>query len=362
MLRNDDGEIIAILSSGMDITERKKTEERFKKLFNASPDPIYLVDQDGVFKEVNEAAVEKLGYEKDEIVGENLLDISFFPPETKEKIIENFEKRLNGEDFSPYRIKAETKKGKELTAEINAAIIEEQGEAVGTIGIARDVTELVKSEERKDFFYTLLRQDLRSKYQTIQGFLQLIEEGELSEEQRDHLKKGLSAGKEADEILNMAKKLEEIGESDWTAEKKIVKVLNHTVDDISDLLESEGVQIEKNHPEKIPKVKVDYSLKTLLSQTLVTRIQSSNCDNIRIDAKEREDDILLSIEDDGKQLPEEIKNLFSGDVYTGETTGIGGVRYYMLREIAEHNDCRIEVKDSDMGGVRFNVRLKKAEG
>ncbi|MEF8874283.1 MAG: MEDS domain-containing protein [Candidatus Thermoplasmatota archaeon] len=361
VLRDDDGEIIAILSSGMDITERKKAEEKFKKLFNASPDPIYLVDQDGVFEEVNEAAAEKLGYEKDEIVGENLLDISFFPPEAKEKIIENFKKRLNGEDFPPYRIKVETKKGKELTAEINAALIEEQGEPVGTIGIARDVTELKKSEERKEFLSTLLRQDLRSKYQTIQGYFQLLEdEADYSGKQKEYLEKSMRAGREADEILDLAKDLKDIEESKSLTEKDIVKIFEHVLENISGLVEEERVEIEENYPEEIGKVEGDYSLKTLFTQLLALRIQTSKCDKIRIEASEREKDLLLKIEDDGKQVSKEIKNLFSGDVYTGETTGAGGVRYYMLREIAEHNDCRIEVKDSELGGARFDVHLKKA--
>ncbi|KXB07587.1 hypothetical protein AKJ51_00830 [candidate division MSBL1 archaeon SCGC-AAA382A20] len=39
-----------------------------------------------MFREVNEAAVEVLGYEKEEIKGKSPSEVSFFPPETKEKI------------------------------------------------------------------------------------------------------------------------------------------------------------------------------------------------------------------------------------------------------------------------------------
>ncbi len=361
-VRNDEDEIVSLIASGKNITRRKKAEERFKKLFNASPDPTYLVDEDGVFQEVNEAAIETLGYEREDIIGKHLLEVPFFPSETKEKIVENFEKRLEGKEFSPYRIKAETKNGELLFAEINATLIKEGGDVTGTIGIARDITEQKKAEERKDFLNTLLRQDLRSKYQIIQGYHQMLgEEAVLSEELREYLEKSIGAAREADGILELAKKLEEIEKTEWKAEKDVLKVLEHVTQDLSNILDEYGIKIEENYPEKISKVEGGYSLNILISQILLTRIRLSKCDDIRIDVKERKEDILLTIEDNGKRLPNGIKNLFSGDIYTGETTGIGGARYYMLREIAEYNDARIEVKDSDMSGVRFEIHLERVQ-
>lgn len=71
--------------------------------------------------------------------------------------------------------------------------------------------------------------------------------------------------------------------------------------------------------------------------------------------------IFLEKEDGGEGLSEDIKKLFSGEAYIGGTTGAGGVRYYIIRKIAEHNNADIEVKDSKLGGARFEVYLKKAE-
>ncbi|KXA95007.1 hypothetical protein AKJ36_01715 [candidate division MSBL1 archaeon SCGC-AAA259I07] len=108
----------------------------------------------------------------------------------------------------------------------------------------------------------------------------------------------LGAGREADEILALAKKLEEIEETEWVAEKDIVKVLEHVMDDISDLVERKGIEIEEEYPDTMKKVKGYYSLNTLFTQLLVTRIQISKCNKIKIYAREREEDILLKIEDD----------------------------------------------------------------
>lgn len=45
---------------------------------------------------------------------------------------------------------------------------------------------------------------------------------------------------------------------------------------------------------------------------------------------------------------------------TRETTGAGGVRYYMLREIVGYNNAKKEVQDSKLGGARFEIYLQKA--
>lgn len=222
--------------------------------------------------------------------------------------------------------------------------------------------ELRRSEQRKDFLNTLLRQDLSSKYRTIQGYLQLFEDiDDLSEEQEEYLEKAVNGGKEVGEILELAKKLEEIEEIERIDEKDIINVLKQVIDDNSKLIEKEGVEIEKKYPKSLGKVKGDHSLKLIFSQILITRIQTFNTDKVKIEAKKQENDdnILIRIKDNGESLPKDLKNMFSGESYTGETTGVGGFRYHMIREIAEHNNAEIEVQDSEQDGSRFNIYLQK---
>lgn len=221
-----------------------------------------------------------------------------------------------------------------------------------------EATAREEAEERKEFLNTLIRQDLGSKHQTINGYLQLLEEAELHNEHREYLRKALKAGKEADEILELAKKLEEEKEAEWLGEKDLATVMNHVLDDISDLAERESVEIKNGFSEDLCKVEGDYSLKILFSQILKTRIQTSGCDRIEIDITNKENGALLSIRDNGEQLPEDIKKLFDGELYTGETSGAGGARYYMLEEIAERNNAKILVRDSKLGGAEFDISLQ----
>ena len=60
---NDDGEVGGVVEFSSDITERKRAEEglqqseaKFRELFNSAGDAIFILDLEGRFLEVNQAA------------------------------------------------------------------------------------------------------------------------------------------------------------------------------------------------------------------------------------------------------------------------------------------------------------------
>lgn len=142
-----EGDILGAVAVMGDMTERREAEKRFKELFNASPDPTFHLDKNGVFRNINQASIGALGYEREEILGKSISEVPFFPPETKEKLTENLERRLDGEEISPYTIEAETKNGENIIGEVNSSLLQEGGEPVGVIGIARNITERKRVEE-----------------------------------------------------------------------------------------------------------------------------------------------------------------------------------------------------------------------
>lgn len=160
--------------------------------------------------------------------------------------------------------------------------------------------------------------------------------------------------------MKIAGKLREIEETDWVAEMEVPEIIDHAIDDIFELIEGDGVEIENNVLDDIGRVKGDYSLNTLFSQILKTRIRTAKSGEIKINAEKDQNSILLIIEDNGESLPEDIKNLISGEVYKGKTTGSANVLYYTISEIAEHNNANIEVRDSELGGAKFDIFLEKA--
>jgi diguanylate cyclase (GGDEF)-like protein/PAS domain S-box-containing protein len=69
VIRNNDGKITEIISSGEDITKQRASESSYKELFNAVKQAIYIQDFDGKFLDVNDGVVELYGYQKVDFIG-----------------------------------------------------------------------------------------------------------------------------------------------------------------------------------------------------------------------------------------------------------------------------------------------------
>ncbi|MBE0497889.1 MAG: PAS domain S-box protein [Campylobacterales bacterium] len=74
-LSDEKGNAIGILTSGDDITERKKTENellRLSQVVGQNPYPVIITDEKGCIEYVNAAGVEQSGYSKEELLGKNM--------------------------------------------------------------------------------------------------------------------------------------------------------------------------------------------------------------------------------------------------------------------------------------------------
>jgi len=96
--KDDKGNIIGTLSSGEDITERKKNEieiKRSSRIFEDSLNEIFLFDSNTyLFTQVNNAAQQNLGYSMDEL--RNMTPLDFKPEFTNEsftKLVEPLRKK-----------------------------------------------------------------------------------------------------------------------------------------------------------------------------------------------------------------------------------------------------------------------------
>lgn len=67
---NEAGKATRMLGSITDITDRKRSEERFRLLVEASPDALVITDQRGVISKVNAQTEKLFGYRREELLGQ----------------------------------------------------------------------------------------------------------------------------------------------------------------------------------------------------------------------------------------------------------------------------------------------------
>ncbi len=101
-MRDAQGGVASLLGVSRDVTERKQTEEalraseeRFRELFEHSPDAIFVESPDGVVLDVNFAGCQLHGLTHGQLVGRNVLDL--VPVSERESVSRDFLKLAKGE-------------------------------------------------------------------------------------------------------------------------------------------------------------------------------------------------------------------------------------------------------------------------
>lgn len=148
VLKNDKGEIIGTMGVSRDITEMKKaeqqlieSEEKYRDLFENASDLIQSIDSKGNIIYVNNAWKKALGYTNKEIKNLNIFKI--IHPEDTDHCKNFFNKLINSSKPTRDRITFSliTKKGKRLILDGDISSKTENGKAISTRAILRDITE-----------------------------------------------------------------------------------------------------------------------------------------------------------------------------------------------------------------------------
>ncbi len=123
-----------------------ESQERYKALFDCSLNLIYVMNFDGKFIDANKAALDLLGYKREEIRSVNvnsLVDEDQLPLvlETIREIIKT------GIQTDLHEIRLRNKDGREIYVEAQGSIVMSKGKPVAIQVIARDITEHKRADE-----------------------------------------------------------------------------------------------------------------------------------------------------------------------------------------------------------------------
>jgi PAS domain S-box-containing protein len=137
VLKDVEGNVAGALSTARDITERKEREEEYKKLVDGMNDSAYVIDFNAKFVEVNDTAVEFLGYPREELLSMGPEDID--PLKDAEEISRLVE-GMKADETQVFETQHMTKGGDMIPVEVSSSLVSYQGEPV-ILSIARDITE-----------------------------------------------------------------------------------------------------------------------------------------------------------------------------------------------------------------------------
>ncbi len=145
LVSDETGKVISIIGVSRDISQRivaetalKKSEEKYRALFENSRDAIYITTMSGRVVEMNPAGIQLFGYPKAEMIGSNICKIYNNPDERK-----IFQNTITEKGYvRDYEIRFRKKDGACIDCLLTSTLwYSEAGEIIGYQGIIRDITD-----------------------------------------------------------------------------------------------------------------------------------------------------------------------------------------------------------------------------
>lgn len=150
-----DKNIIGVVEIVHEISERReseealrRSEEKYRTLFDSSPESIFVIGLDGKIIDCNTAAGSITGMSRQEFLESNVENLIFrILDEDREKSREIFSKLSEGVEVGPIEFPLETKTGETRWVEVFPSLIHREGKPYALQAIARDITDRKKAEE-----------------------------------------------------------------------------------------------------------------------------------------------------------------------------------------------------------------------
>lgn len=366
----------------------KKSEEKYRKLFEESRDAIYITSQKHKLLDVNQFALDLFGYTREEMfdMDEKIL---YIHSDDLDRVHQKIE--LNG-SVKEYEIELCKKDGTRILCLITATIRRtSHGNILGHQGIIRDITRRKQAEEEKEKFQNMLLQsqkmeaigtlaggiahDFNNILTCIRGYVQLSLEDVLKKPQTyDNLKQVLLATDRAKDLVNQI-----LTFSRQSEQERIPVRISQIVEEVTKLLSVSLPATIKIRRKLKAKKDIVLADKIQIHQVLLNLCTNAahamgekggiieiDLTNIGFDSDElagypnitRESYLKLSIRDTGCGMdPATISRIFEPFFTTKKQNEGTGLGLAVVHGIVQEHDGIITVDSKPGQGTTFHVYL-----
>ncbi|WP_436923526.1 response regulator [Halosimplex amylolyticum] len=356
----------------------ERTNEQLETVLENTTAHIYIKDRDGRYTLVNESFADRLGYDREAILGRT--DEELQNAEIAREVRENDRRAIAAGRTVEIEESAEWDGERRVYYSVKAPLFDDDGTPKGVCGVSSDITELKARErelerktERLEEFASLVSHDLRNPLMVAQARLDLLEGGD--EETVAHIDDALSRMESIVEgLLTLSRSGQTIGETEpvdletvatdaWrtveTGDAELVVEADRTVEvdceRVTRLFENlfrNAVEHGSTSPRsQAPEDAVEHGSTSAPSQAPEDATERG--ESVTVTVEETADG--FAVEDDGPGLPDDVdESVFSPGVST-DPRGTGFGLAIVSRVAAAHDwDLRTP---ADTDGARFEFRL-----
>lgn len=124
----------------------RENEEKYRTLFELSPEAIVVIGLNGIILDANQAAAELGGVRKEKFVGKSILDIGIFEEDQSGEYLDFFSKLISGEIDEPSEVRIRVGNNEWCWVEIHPALLKNDDDVLALQLIIDDVTDRRNAE------------------------------------------------------------------------------------------------------------------------------------------------------------------------------------------------------------------------
>jgi len=341
-------------------------------LFMSIGDGAIVTNDRGEITRVNEKALEILGMEQSDMIGQWYTDVVVAIDEKGDRIpninrpiTEVF---LTGRTVTA-RLKYRRPDQSSVTVALSVSPIMLANRPIGAIEVFRDITKEVELERAKDEFIALASHQLRTPATGVKQYLGMLLQGyagDLTSEQISMAKKAYESNERQIAIINDLLQVARVDAGEVKLDKKQVDLFQLIQDIINEQkgkLEERKQGIEFDGQLKTV-TKVDPGYMRMAIENLLDNASkySPVKSTIRVKLRRWERRITISVSDEGLGVAPRDKERIFQKFYrltASTTTSVSGtgLGLYWVKQIVDLHSGTISVKPREPNGTRFTISL-----
>ena len=356
---NDLSEVIRLTQENLE-----QESKRLHSILSYMTDGVLATNRRGQITMINDMAKRQLGVESDEALNQNILELL--------KIEDEYELRDLITQSPEMMIYSQNVNGEYISLRVRFALIRrESGFISGLVAVLHDTTEQEKEERERRLFVSNVSHELRTPLTSVKSYLEALDEGALYEPVApDFIKVSLN---ETNRMMRMVTDLLHLSRIDNATSHLDVELINFTAfitfilnrfDKMRSQDQEKKYELVRDYPITSVWIEIDTDKMTQVIDNILNNAIKYSPDGgkITVSMKTTDDQMILSISDQGLGIPKEdlpkiFDRFYRVDKARSRAQGGTGLGLAIAKEIVKQHNGFIWAKSEYGKGSTFTIVL-----
>ena len=356
---NDLSEVIRLTQENLE-----QESKRLHSILSYMTDGVLATNRRGQITMINDMAKRQLGVESDDALNQNILELL--------KIEDEYELRDLITQSPEMMIYSQNVNGEYISLRVRFALIRrESGFISGLVAVLHDTTEQEKEERERRLFVSNVSHELRTPLTSVKSYLEALDEGALYEPVApDFIKVSLN---ETNRMMRMVTDLLHLSRIDNATSHLDVELINFTAfitfilnrfDKMRSQDQEKKYELVRDYPITSVWIEIDTDKMTQVIDNILNNAIKYSPDGgkITVSMKTTDDQMILSISDQGLGIPKEdlpkiFDRFYRVDKARSRAQGGTGLGLAIAKEIIKQHKGFIWAKSEYGKGSTFTIVL-----